>query len=188
MWVFYNFVKDKQEIIIMAKKNVGTLIKEARTAAGWTQAQLARKVSGLSADDISKIERGVVHPSDEQLRKLAKVLGVTQKSLLEAPKGGTSSKTTSSTKPSSSSSSSSSSASKTSMKVTATEKKLVELYRKADTKTKKAAMDVLKEDETDLQDLLSNLLGNIAGNNNSSSSSNNSSDLLQALQSLIFKK
>ena len=186
MWVFYNFVKDKQEIIIMAKKNVGTLIKEARTAAGWTQAQLARKVSGLSADDISKIERGVVHPSDEQLRKLAKVLGVTQKSLLEAPKGGTSSKTTSSTKPSSSSSSSS--ASKTSMKVTATEKKLVELYRKADTKTKKAAMDVLKEDETDLQDLLSNLLGNIAGNNNNSSSSNNSPDLLQALQSLIFKK
>ncbi|MBR2808915.1 MAG: helix-turn-helix transcriptional regulator [Erysipelotrichaceae bacterium] len=170
----------------MAKKNVGTLIKEARTAAGWTQAQLARKVSGLSADDISKIERGVVHPSDEQLRKLAKVLGVTQKSLLEAPKGGTSSKTTSSTKPSSSSSSSS--ASKTSMKVTATEKKLVELYRKADTKTKKAAMDVLKEDETDLQDLLSNLLGNIAGNNNNSSSSNNSPDLLQALQSLIFKK
>ena len=185
MWVFYNFVKDKQEIIIMAKKNVGTLIKEARTAAGWTQAQLARKVSGLSADDISKIERGVVHPSDEQLRKLAKVLGVTQKSLLEAPKGGTSSKTTSSTKPSSSSSSSS--ASKTSMKVTATEKKLVELYRKADTKTKKAAMDVLKEEETDLQNLLSNLLGNIAGNNNSSSS-NNSPDLLQALQSLIFKK
>ena len=40
----------------MAKK-VGTLIKEARTAAGLTQEQLAKKISGLSAADIGKARR-----------------------------------------------------------------------------------------------------------------------------------
>ena len=37
----------------MASKKVGTLIKEARTEAGLTQEQLARRISGLSANDIS---------------------------------------------------------------------------------------------------------------------------------------
>ena len=41
----------------MANK-VGALIKEARTGAGLTQEQLARKIKGISADDISKAERG----------------------------------------------------------------------------------------------------------------------------------
>ena len=41
----------------MAAKKVGTLIKEARTNAGMTQEQLARKISGLSASDISLAER-----------------------------------------------------------------------------------------------------------------------------------
>ena len=42
----------------MATKKVGTLIKEARTDAGMTQEQLARKIAGLSASDISLAERG----------------------------------------------------------------------------------------------------------------------------------
>ena len=40
----------------MARKKVGELIKEARTGAGMTQEQLARKVKGISAQDISKAE------------------------------------------------------------------------------------------------------------------------------------
>ena len=40
----------------MASKKVGTLIKEARTEAGLTQEQLARRISGLSANDISLAE------------------------------------------------------------------------------------------------------------------------------------
>lgn len=36
----------------MASKKIGTLIKEARTEAGLTQEQLARRISGLSANDI----------------------------------------------------------------------------------------------------------------------------------------
>jgi ribosome-binding protein aMBF1 (putative translation factor) len=42
----------------MATKKVGDLIKEARTNAGLTQAQLAKKVDGVTASDISKAERG----------------------------------------------------------------------------------------------------------------------------------
>ena len=42
----------------MAKKKVGELIKEARTKAGMTQADLAACIQELSASDISKAERG----------------------------------------------------------------------------------------------------------------------------------
>ena len=72
----------------MAAKKVGTLIREARTGAGLTQEQLARKISGVSASDISKAERGEKDLSQEQLKAIAKATGVTQKSLLEAAKGG----------------------------------------------------------------------------------------------------
>ena len=45
------------------------------------------------------------------------------------------------------------------MKLNATEKKLVELYRKADADTKKKAMDLLKEEKDSASgDLLSTLL------------------------------
>lgn len=42
----------------MATKKVGTLIREARTDAGMTQEQIARKIAGLSASDLSLAERG----------------------------------------------------------------------------------------------------------------------------------
>ena len=70
----------------MAAKKVGTLIKEARTEAGLTQEQLARKISGLSAADISEAERGKKDLTQEQLKKIAKATGVTQASLLNAAK------------------------------------------------------------------------------------------------------
>lgn len=132
----------------MAAKKVGTLIKEARTAAGLTQEQLARKIKGLSASDISKAERGEKDLTQAQLKEIAKATGVTQSSLINAAKGSSSAKT------------SSSSANKSSMKVTATEKKLVELYRKADSDTKKAAMSVLKGESINTGDILSDLLEN----------------------------
>ena len=133
----------------MASKKLGNLIKEARTEAGLTQEQLARKISGLSASDISAAERGVGDLTQEQLKKIAKATGVTQTSLLDAAKG------------SSSSSSKKSTASKSSMQVTATERKLVELYRKADSKTKKEALQVLKGEDSLTGDLLESLLDNV---------------------------
>lgn len=72
----------------MAAKKVGTLIREARTAKKLSQEQLAAQVNGLSGSDIGKAERGEKELTQAQLKTIAKVLGVTQKSLVEAPKGG----------------------------------------------------------------------------------------------------
>ena len=130
----------------MASKKVGTLIKEARTEAGLTQEQLARRISGLSANDISLAERHQKNLTQDQLKQIAKITGVTQASLLNAAKGSTSGKT---------------SGSKSSMQVTATERKLVELYREADTATRKEALKVLKGQDSLADDLMEMLLDSV---------------------------
>ena len=136
----------------MANK-LGTLIKEARTAAKLTQEQLASRLDGVSASDISKAERGEKVLSQATLKQIAKITGVTQASLLNAAKG---SGTSAAKKPSSAKKT----ASKDDMNLTAAEKKLVELYRAADSDTKKAAVKLLKgEQEPGVADLLSALLG-----------------------------
>ena len=141
----------------MAKK-VGTLIKEARTAAGLTQEALAKKIKGVSASDISLAERGEKTLTQAALKEIAKATGVTQKSLLDTAKSdsaGNAKKTTSdsgkktSTKKSASGSgkkASTSSAGKTAsgrakktaasseFKVSAEEKKIIQAYREADNK------------------------------------------------------
>lgn len=140
-------------------KKTGALIKEARTAAGMTQESLAKKVDGVTAADISKAERGEKELTQTALKQIAKATGVTQTSLLNAEAKKTSS--TSAKKASSSSkktTSSSKSSSGTSMKVTATEKKLVELYRAADSDTKKSAMAILKGEEPETGDVLNSIL------------------------------
>ena len=76
----------------MAAKKVGDLIREARTAAGLTQAGLA-KAAGVTASDISKAERGEKELTQAALKAIAKATGVTQASLLNAPKGASGAKT-----------------------------------------------------------------------------------------------
>ena len=132
----------------MASKKLGNLIKEARTEAGFTQEQLARKIAGVSATDISEAERGLKDLTQEQLKKIAKATGVTQASLLDAAKGTR--KTSSST------------TSKTSMKVTATEKRLVELYREADSDTKKSVLSLLRGKNIVAEELLDTLLDGVS--------------------------
>ena len=106
----------------MATKTVGTLIKEARTKAGLTQEQLARKIKGVSANDISKAERGELDLSQAVLKEIAKATGVTQSSLINAAKKSTSSKKKTT---STSSKKKTTTTTSTSLKLTATEKKLV---------------------------------------------------------------
>ena len=130
----------------MASKKVGTLIKEARTEAGLTQEQLARRISGLSANDISLAERHQKNLTHDQLKQIAKITGVTQASLLNAAKGSSSKKT---------------SGSKSSMQVTSTERKLVELYREADSATRKEALKVLKGQDSLADDLMEMLLDGV---------------------------
>lgn len=140
----------------MAAKKVGTLIKEARTNADLTQEQLARKITGLSASDISMAERGKMDLTQAQLKQIAKITGVTQSSLLKAAKGTASKKSVTPNK-----STTKTSSTKNSIKVTATEKKLVELYRAADVQTKKAALKVLQGEEDMAEDILENLLDTV---------------------------
>lgn len=153
----------------MAKK-VGTLIKEARTQAGLTQEALARKITGVSASDISKAERGEMEFTQDVLKKIAKACGVTQSSLLnaakETTKKTTAAKKTTSAKAAAAKKTTSASAKKsttgtTSVKLTAAEKKLVELYREASSEKKKEALKVLQgeEDEKSLLEVLGDLLG-----------------------------
>lgn len=130
----------------MASKKLGNAIKKARTDADLTQEQLARKISGLSAADISEAERGLKDLTQEQLKKIAKATGVTQATLLDAAKGSSRKTTTKKT--------TTSSANKTSMKVTATEKRLVEYYRNASTEDRKQALKILKGDDDIAEDLL----------------------------------
>ena len=143
----------------MAAKKVGTLIKEARTQADLTQEQLARKIKGLSASDISLAERGQKDLTQSQLKEIAKATGVTQASLLNAAKGSSSSKSTTAKKSTSSKKSSSSSTAKTSsVKVTSAEKKLLELYRAADSDTRKDVLKLLKGEETEADSVLGSIL------------------------------
>ena len=168
-------------------RKLGDLVKKARTEKGLTQAGFAEKVDGLTASDVSKIERGEKEPVQDILKQMAKALGVTQKSLLDAATG--SGKTTSSSK-TGTAAKKTSSAKKTSaikdtidtLKLTATEKKLVQLYRKADTKTKKAAINLLEGDSNAIE-LIGALLSAKGSGSSGSSGSSGTSDLLSALLS-----
>ena len=172
----------------MAKK-VGELIKEARTAAKLTQTQLAEQVTGLAAADISKAERGEKELTQAQLKQIAKATGVTQASLLEAAAGKTAAAakkpaSTTAKKPASASAKKpaataakkpasstakkpaaakkpASTAAKSSMQVTAAEKKLVELYRKADADKKKEVMKLLKGTSDEANEVLTSLLSSV---------------------------
>ena len=130
----------------MAAKKVGTLIKEARTEAGLTQEHLARRIAGLSASDISLAERHQKDLTQDQLKQIAKITGVTQASLLNAAKGSSAKKTT---------------AAKSSMQVTAAERRLVELYRKASTDERKDALKALKGESSLADDILEGLLDSV---------------------------
>lgn len=214
----------------MAVKKVGELVKEARTAAGLTQEKLAKAAGeGLSASDIGKCERGEADLTVAQLKKIAVACGVTQKSLVEAPKnlkttgaktssaktsaaktsnaktptaGKTSAGKTTAAKTEAKASAAKTASSKagtakktenkastpaganTSMKVTATEKKLIETYREAPSDLKKAALKLLKGEYGDtinnllvagsgaganaadgIGEMLGGLLGNLLGGN-----------------------
>ena len=160
----------------MAKK-VGELIKEARTAAKLTQAQLAEQVTGVTAADIGKAERGEKELTQAALKQIAKATGVTQASLLNAAAGkaaASAGKTASTGKTSAAgktaakkpaagktaSTAKKTGAAKSSMQLTAAEKKLVELYRKADADMKKEVMKLLKGTGDDASELLTSLLSN----------------------------
>ncbi len=134
--------------------SLATLLKEARAKAGFTQEQLAKKAgSQLTANDVSRAERGLDVPTDTQLKAIAKACGVTQKSLLDAaktarPKTATAKKTTTAKQTTSAKSTAAkkttSAAKKDSYTLTATEKKLIDAYRSASAENRKLALNLLQ--------------------------------------------
>ncbi len=144
-------------------KRTGERIKQARLAADLTQEKLAQKLGGgITASDISKAERGEAELTTETIKKIAKITGVTQASLLGTSKS-------SAKKSASKSDTSAKKATKSdTMKLTAAEKKLVEAYRKADSDHKKQALKVLNGEADGLLSSLSgstvtDLLGSLLG-------------------------
>ena len=143
---------------------VGPLIKEARSKAKLSQETLASQIDGLSASDLGKAERGEKELSQSVLRQIAKLTGVTQSSLVNAAKEstyGTAAKKTASasTAKKTTTARKTSTASKNAIELTAAEKKLIELYRDADSETKKKAVAVLKGEANEMGDILTSLLG-----------------------------
>ena len=157
---------------------LSTLLKDARNDSGLTQEQLAKKAgNGLTANDVSRAERALDVPTDAQLKAIAKVTGVTQKSLLDAAKtarpksASTTAKTASSArkttaaKPASAAKKTASAAKKTTAAaktstaakkdeytLTATEKKLIDAYRSASSENRKLALDLLQGKDVDQSD------------------------------------
>ena len=183
--------RELQERGMDMSRKLGDLVKKARTEKGLTQAALAEKVDGLTASDVSKIERGEKEPAQDVLKQMAKALGVTQKSLLDAATGSgktTAAKTTSSKTGTAAKKTSSAKTTSTvkdtidTLKLTATEKKLVQLYRKADTKTKKAAINLLEGDSNAIE-LIGALMSAKGSGSSGNSGSSGTSDLLSALLS-----
>ncbi len=165
---------------------VGPLIKEARSKAKLSQEALASQIDGLSSSDLGKAERGEKELSQSVLRQIAKITGVTQSSLINAAKESTygttakktataaaakktatamtAKKTSTTTKTTTAAKKTAtakktSSASKDAIELTAAEKKLIELYRAADSETKKKAVAVLKGESSEMSDILTSLLG-----------------------------
>ena len=142
----------------MAKK-VGTLIKEARTAAGLTQEQLARKIKGLSAAKLGRAERGETELTQAVLKEIAKATGVTQSSLLAAARTGTAAKKTetarkTTTAKKTETAKKTSTAKKAETELTAAEKKLLEAYRAAGADARKNALKLLKGEDLELADIM----------------------------------
>ena len=133
------------------EKSIGELIKKARTDAGMTQAELARQVGGLTASDISKAERGQKDLSSALIQAIA---GATGTSLLHTAIGALTGGLTTTAEEKKT----------VSIKVTESEKELLQLYRDADKDTKKKVVKLLKNDGNDNSDLITNILGGLISN------------------------
>ncbi|MBQ6475366.1 MAG: helix-turn-helix transcriptional regulator [Clostridia bacterium] len=133
------------------EKSIGELIKKARTDAGMTQAELARQVGGLTASDISKAERGQKDLSSALIQAIA---GATGTSLLNTAIGALTGGLTTTAEEKKT----------VSIKVTESEKELLQLYRDADKDTKKKVVKLLKNDGNDNSDLITNILGGLISN------------------------
>ncbi|MDD4013241.1 MAG: helix-turn-helix transcriptional regulator [Candidatus Omnitrophica bacterium] len=67
--------KEKQTAVDEVIRRIGTQIREARKAKGWTQQEFAKK-AGFSQQTVSFVERGYINVSFLTLKKLIDALGL----------------------------------------------------------------------------------------------------------------
>jgi transcriptional regulator with XRE-family HTH domain len=65
------------------KKTFGDFVRERRDACDMSLREFAKKLGGVSPAHISDIENGRRHPSEELLKKMAHLLGVSVQELLK---------------------------------------------------------------------------------------------------------
>ena len=192
----------------MAEKTVGTLIKEARTAAGLTQEQLARKIKGVSADDISLAERGKKDFTQAVLKEIktgaSPKTGSSAKTSASSKTGssaktGASSKTGSGAKTGASSktgnSAKTASSSSSTLKLSAEEKRVLKAYREAEEGVQSIVRALLGADAQSSSaskknsSLLESLLGGLAQNNSAPASTDGGSgNLLDVFMGMLGGK
>ena len=126
---------------------IGMKIKEARTAAGMSQAKLAEAVEGVTASGISKAERGLKELTSEQLRAIAEATGVGPETLMAAePAEAEPAKEA---------------AEEITVEVTEEEKELIDSFQAADAETQEAVVSVLKNEPP--QSPLAGVVSGVAG-------------------------
>ena len=133
-------------------------LKEIAKATGVTQKSLLEAPAGSGSDPKKDAETSSSRTDTSKTGNSKTGNSKTGSSKTGSSKTG-SSKTGSSKTGSCKTGSSSSSSKAGSMKLTKAEIKLVELYRKADSKTKKAAVELLENKQDQLSSLLTTLLG-----------------------------
>ena len=154
-------------LVIIPRHRVGAPLAHADVvppAVARDRKRIRRRVicHGIAEAVRRKAERGEKELTQAALKAIAKATGVTQKSLLEAPKGGTSStkKTATSTQKTSSTkkttSTSTTTTKTTAVELTSAEKTLINAYRKASAEKQKAALSLLKGEKE--EDVVSSLL------------------------------
>lgn len=135
---------------------IGMKIREARTAAGMSQAKLADAVDGVTASGISKAERGIKELTPEQLQAIAEATGVAPETLMTAETvEAVPEKTDAPSEPEKET------AEEITVEVTEEEKELIDSFKAADAETQNAVTSVLKDESP--QSPLAGIVTTVAG-------------------------
>ena len=137
----------------------GNKIKEARTAAGMTQTEVAKAAEGVSLKTLSKAERGMGELTPEQLEAVAKAIGVPAASLSDIAPAETKTSADGS------------------VSLTPEEQELLTLFRAADAGKQDAAISVFKDEQ--LIPLFMNMLPELLKDDNAK-------ELFLAMKSMVL--
>ena len=76
-------MKTKERETEMRRRIIGRFLKSAREATGLTQGEVARQLSYSTAQFVSNWERGLAMPPLNALPKLARILSIAPRQMIE---------------------------------------------------------------------------------------------------------